>query len=110
MSVQEDKLREQRWVELYEELTSLMSKFGSENASGDGDYWVVDDDWGGRHQKICVTRHGFWSEKIREHVQQLLARSFPDWGIFVVFEPSANEQRDPFVVYADGVAKTPRWE
>ena len=47
--------REEFWEALYERLHDALSEFGKNDADGDGDYWIVDDDWGGLHHKICVT-------------------------------------------------------
>jgi len=99
--------REERWNSLYERLLDALSSFGKNDAFGEGDYWVVDDDWGGQHQKLCITSPRFWSDSVRDQIRQTLADSFADWGVYVVFEDQSA--RPGFIVYADGIDKNPRW-
>lgn|SRR5215813_14048425 len=100
--------RDERWVALYDRLRRLLAGFGKNDAFGEGDYWLVDDDWAGRHQKICITNPRFWSLTIQERVRQLLEDGFDDWGVYIVFEDESN--RAAFIIYNNGVSDSPRWE
>jgi hypothetical protein len=95
--------REQRWEALYSRLLHALSEIGENVPSGGGDYWLVDDDWGDRHQKICVTALHFWSDSVRQKVQEVLNEGFSDWGVYVVFEDGSN--RAGLIVYRDNVAQ-----
>src|SRR5215467_5919029 len=93
--------REERWQCLYERLHEALSSLGKNDAFGRGDYWLVDDDWGGQHQKLCITNPRFWSASVRTKIGQVLADSFADWGVYVVFEDGSALPE--LVVYADGL-------
>ena len=104
--------RNVEWAQPCEALVTVSAKHGTNDAFGDGDYWVVDDDWGGYHQKICVTRNGFWTNEIQAVVQRALADNFQNWGLYVVFETStgrSDTEEVPFVLYQDGVSSIARW-
>jgi hypothetical protein len=52
------------WTILYNAVRDVCKKFGHEDPYGHGDYWVVDDNWGGVSQKIVVSD---LSEAIRKN-------------------------------------------
>jgi hypothetical protein len=47
------------WTILYNAVRDVCKKFGHEDPYGHGDYWVVDDNWGGVSQKIVVATPNF---------------------------------------------------
>jgi hypothetical protein len=105
--------RDEEWQKLLEELTAELGCVGKNDAFGDGDYWIVDDDWGGHHQKICITRPSFFSKDFTSRVQELLKRRFPNWGVFVVFEGeylTRTDKPSPRVIYANEVLDKPKWD
>ena len=94
--------REQEWKELYEQLVTALVSFGKNDAFGNGDCWLVDDDWGKAQHKIEITNPEFWSDAVHRRIRQVLASSFPGWGVLVVFGGKAKGSRG-FIVYADRV-------
>ena len=102
--------RDVRWQQLYGALLTRLKMFGVNNASGDGDYWLMDDDWGGRHQKIYVTKNGFWSPAVQAAIQDVLKNSFSDWGVFIEFDLGDETPRPGSIIYVDGEAQSRRWE
>jgi hypothetical protein len=99
--------RDQDWEALYRRLLEVLAEFGKNDPSGsEGDYWLIDDDWGGLHHKIEVVSADFWSDAVHQRIRQTLANSFPDWGVFVVFSEKAKGRRG-FIVYADRVEFEP---
>ncbi len=100
--------REKTWNELYGTLGTILAQYGqSADYSKDaplaeiGDYWIVDDDWGGCDQKICVISKNFPVEVAVRAIQELLEARFPGWRVFVVFDD--NSQREGLLVYANRV-------
>jgi hypothetical protein len=77
--------REAQWQSLYDDLLSILSEFGVDDAEGSGDFWIVDDDWGGYDQKLYISEASFWTDAICTSVQRLLATNYPYWRVFVVF-------------------------
>ncbi len=74
MSQQEPRARE--WKLLYALLRSVMARGGTESPVGNGDFWLVDDDWGGHLQKVSVFRIGFITKRLVSDVQMLLDSQF----------------------------------
>jgi hypothetical protein len=98
--------RAEDWKQLYPLLRSVLLQAGSESSFGDGDFWLVDDDWGGHLQKVCVFRIGFLTRRLVSDVQALLDNQFPDWGVMFQLEIKDSPESIPpegLVVYADQV-------
>ncbi len=95
-----DEIRE-NWEALYNALRDVLSSLGTEDAIGEGDFWIVDDDWGGNLQKVCVTNRTFWSNHVKDMIQKLLTSSFKEWGVVVVFDDGSG--RRGLTVYADRI-------
>jgi len=71
-----------------------------------GDFWLVDDDWGGHLQKVCVFRIGFVTRRLVSDVQALLDSEFSDWGVMIQLEINDSSESIPpegLIVYADSV-------
>jgi hypothetical protein len=100
-------VRDEEWSELYERLSATLAAQGREDSLGDGDYWLVDDDWGGHHHKICISNPNFYSAQVQCVLQDVLRGGFEHWGIYVVFEDQSG--RAGFIVYCDAVTRERRW-
>ena len=64
--------REQEWEALYDKLRMALAEDGKNDPYGEGDYWIVDDDWGGYHQKVCITNPKFWSLSAEKKISGIL--------------------------------------
>ena len=80
----------ERWEALYDALLDVLSSLGTNHPDGEGDFWIVDDDWGGNLHKVCITEPDFWSNSVKDVIQKLLATSFSDWGVMVVFSDGSD--------------------
>ncbi|MCE2947780.1 MAG: hypothetical protein ACK515_01700 [bacterium] len=47
------------WKVLYDAVQAVCAKYGTEDPYGTGDYWLVDDNWGGVSQKLVVSSPSF---------------------------------------------------
>ena len=102
--------REERWEALYNEILRALTLLGKNDAFGEGDFWVVGDDWGGHHHKVCVTKQFWWSPDVEDAIRNVLAGNFQDWGVYVVFDDGSHMPGQ--IVYADGSViepHEPRW-
>ena len=59
-----EKIDHDEWKILYDAVREVCSRHGKEDPFGNGDYWVIDDDWGGVTQKIAVYSASFLSPKL----------------------------------------------
>ena len=94
MSAMEDKEQGKVWSILYDRITKLLQQFGTENPFGEGDYWVLDDNWGPLQHKICVFNLKMLKPNIVYALQSLLS-DFPDWGIVIAVDIPGKEKRWP---------------
>ena len=74
--------RDHEWRELYAALSKALSSLGTENAYGEGDYWLVDDDYGDTAQKVCVHALSFLRPEVIAAIQAPLKR-LPHWRVLV---------------------------
>lgn len=97
--------RDNEWVRLYKSLGATLAQFGCENAFGDGDYWLVDDDYGGRAQKVCVHKIEFLSASLIAAIQVVLG-CFPTWYVVLQLELQINGRNVPpegLIIHPDRV-------
>jgi hypothetical protein len=101
----DDAERRKRWEILYEKLSQSLGALGQENAFGDGDFWIVDDDYGDTAHKLCVTRLSFLRPQVIKAIQSSL-RSYSDWCVLAQMETEHNGEKLPpegLMIYADRV-------
>jgi len=77
-----DDPQEQEWGVLYDRIRDALRRFGTENAYGDGDYWIVDDNWGLAQHKVEVHNLKMLAPTIVVALQSLLT-DLPDWDIMI---------------------------
>lgn len=87
----DEQARRRRWEQLYDRLLAALTALGRNDAHGEGDYWLVDDDWNDTHHKVCVARSDFWNDDVRGAIQEVLRDGFGDWGVYVVFETTPKQ-------------------
>lgn len=63
------------WKLLYEAVRAVCAKHGTEDPYGKGDYWVVDDNWGGVSQKLVVSSPTFLTPTLVAQLADCIART-----------------------------------
>jgi hypothetical protein len=85
-----ETVQENEWESLYEKIRALLQAFGSDNPIRKGDYWLVDENWGVRQQKLEVQNLTLLTPAIVEQLQALLAE-FPAWEIVLAVDVPGKE-------------------
>lgn len=80
MTVQND-VQAKEWEALYDELGVLLEKHGTQNPFGEGDFWLVDDNYGSPQHKVCVTRITFLTRPVAVEVQRTLRKYSLGWEV-----------------------------
>lgn len=80
---------EKEWASLYTMLSKSLGLLGTENAFGEADFWIVDDDYGGTAQKLCIHKLSFLSPQLIAAIQRAL-KVFPAWQVMVQLEIEIN--------------------
>lgn len=80
----------QEWERLYGELVEFLRPKGRNSAFWEGDFWIVDDDYGNREQIIHLDNLNLLAEQFISDVQEILA-SYPEWIIRIgIISPDLN--------------------
>lgn len=99
--------RPQRWAQLYQDLRRLLTSRGVESPFGSGDFWIVDDDWGGALQKVYIFRIEFLTAAMVRRIQNLLATGYPEWGVMIQLDIGPENAKlcppEGVVVFSDCV-------
>lgn len=82
--------QERDWELIYGEISRTLERFGKEDAFGNGDYLLVDDNWGNHQQKIEVQNLSLIKPLIVKLLQKILA-PYPDWEIVVAIDVPKHE-------------------
>jgi hypothetical protein len=77
----EDELQEREWEALFADLGELLRRYGAQHPFGEGDFWIVDDNWGSPEHKVCVTRLPFLTRVLAADVQRLLQKYSLPWAV-----------------------------
>ena len=77
--------QERAWGVLYDHLQKVMRPLGRESVI-DGDYWLLDDNWGVAQHKLHVNNLKLLDPKIVKQLQACL-QGYPDWEVVVAVGP-----------------------
>jgi hypothetical protein len=69
----------------YEALISVLRKFGKNDPFGEGDFWLVDDNWGDWTQKLTVNNIGVLTREFVDQLKQVMVQ-FSAWRLMVTLE------------------------
>ncbi|MBQ0922298.1 hypothetical protein KBW71_28065 [Hydrogenophaga aromaticivorans] len=97
--------RDKDWASLYGRLKAVLAEHGIEDAFGDADYWLVDDDYGGRAHKLCIHKLTYLSSSLIVAIQAVLG-PFPGWHVLVQLEAELDGVATPpegIIIYSDHV-------
>ena len=76
-------VQREEWGLLYRELLAVLPAHGREDPFGNGDYWLVDDNYSSTQHKICATRPSFVTRPMVKAVQRLLQGRRLHWEVLV---------------------------
>lgn len=89
-------IHDQTWNALYRAIVDFLKPYGKEDACGNGDYWVVEDDYGGRRQTIDVFNLKMFDVEIIRGLRRLL-ENLPGWDIALVLDTPGVGETIPFM-------------
>lgn len=71
------------WETLYQRLVDLFTPYGLEDSSGYGDFWVVDENYGWKGNRVFINNLRLLTPSIVSTVHSFL-EGVPDWTIVLV--------------------------
>ena len=98
-----DQIQDREWRVLHDRIAETLDRFGRRDAFGDGDYWLVDDNWGQCRHLIEIQNLNL----LQPHIVKLLQRQlsdYPRWEIRVGVDTVKFDRKWPgmgLIVYSD---------
>src|SRR5436305_1611737 len=86
--------QEREWQILQDRIIKLLENFGRKDAFGDGDYWLLDENWGRYRQELEVQNLNLLQPHIIKSLQALLA-DLPKWYITARVDVPGKEESWP---------------
>jgi len=75
--------RSDDWVRIYGVLQESLLGFGRNDPLGEGDFWLVDDDWGHSQHKIELARREVATPAFIAKLQQILVGYSNGWEVIL---------------------------
>lgn len=86
----DDAARDRIWDQLYQQIRLHFARHWTENAVGEGDFWVVDDNYGWRRHYVYIFNLSLITQLNIIALKRMLA-NFPAWEIIVVVDVVEKE-------------------
>jgi hypothetical protein len=87
--------QERVWGKLYARIREVIGHYGNSNYIGEGDYWLLDDNWGMTQHKLYVNNLKMLEPVIIKRLQACLA-DYSDWEIVVAVDvPGSGDSWPP---------------
>lgn len=90
----DDETRDRIWGELYRRIVDVLGRYGKEDAIGNGDFWVVDDNYGWRRHTVNIFDLKMLDAPIVAALRALLD-DLPDWEIVLALDVPGTEGKWP---------------
>lgn len=90
----EDEDQAATWEAMYARLKAVLALHGVEDAFGEGDYWVLGDNYGFRSNKVVVFKLSILTHELVAALQRTL-QGIDDWEIVVAIDIPGTEGRWP---------------
>ena len=108
-----EQIDHDEWKILYDAVREVCARYGKEDPFGKGDFWVIDDDWGGVTQKIAVYSPRFLSPKLVAELSNCIEKTGL-YGAQIVVALDLeipNEKLPPMMgLLIDSVGATEEWD
>jgi hypothetical protein len=93
---QDDEFTEQDrvWELLHDRISKVLRRFGTEDHFGNGDYLLVDDNYGWERHIVEVQKLHMFEVPVVKKLQSIL-REFPGWEVNMAVDVPGTEQTWP---------------
>ena len=92
--IPDDERQWDEWEALYEKIKTVLARWGVEDAFGEGDYLIVDDNYGWWRHSIEIHTLKMLDPRIAAELQALLV-DYPDWRIVMSVDIPGKESWPP---------------
>jgi hypothetical protein len=105
MSSADDLAQERDWQILHDRITEILDQHGLKNALGDGDYWLLDENWGWTVQQLEFQNLNLLTPHTIRLLQETLS-GYPTWSITIRIDVVGKEKEWPgmgLIIYPDEI-------
>jgi hypothetical protein len=82
------------WDVLYDRLIAVLAPFGKDDPFGEGEYWILDDNYGHPQHKVYFNKLEMLEPRIVKAIQAVVGE-FPGWDIVVAMDVQSAERGWP---------------
>src|SRR5262245_57490817 len=86
--------QERDWQVLHDRIDGLLQNYGRKNAFREGDYWLLDENWGRHRQELEIQNLDLFRPTIVKSLQALLS-DYPTWYITAQVDVPGKEDTWP---------------
>jgi len=94
MTDADDTVQDTVWTMLYDRISAVLSRFGTEDHFGGADYLLVDDNYGHRRHIVEIHKLRMLDPALVKMLRMLLAE-LPDWEIVIAVDVPGTENTWP---------------
>jgi len=91
-----DRIQDETWAQLHQAVIDTLAQYGTENAFGDGDYWINHDNYGWARIQLGIQNLNLYRPAIVDELRALL-RGLPDWAITMAVDVVGKEKSWPLM-------------
>lgn len=86
--------REEQWQKVFDELKVHLQTFGVEGIYPPSDFMLVEDDWGGYQQKICILNAQILTQAFVRELQKFLGLNASEWEVVIAMSVPEKDFSD----------------
>lgn len=105
MSNDVDPTQDRDWQILHDRIAAILDRFGRRDAFGNGDCWLVDDNWGQYRHLIEIQNLNLLQPHIVKALQAALA-DYPRWELCIGVDVIRGDRKWPgmgLIIYSDEI-------
>lgn len=73
----------EEWGKSYSDILHILSKFGIDSCVGEGDFWLLDDNYGSAVHRIYVFNISFLKFPMAQEIMNLLREKYIGWSVMI---------------------------
>ena len=94
MASDHDAVQDREWQVLHDRITQMLDRYGKKDAVRNGDYWLLDENWGWERQQLEFQNLNLLQPNIIKALQALLV-DYPTWDLTVRVDVPGTEETWP---------------
>ena len=98
-----DLIAEGEFKRCYIDMRETCKPYGENDNRGNGDYWVMDDDYGCRQHRLYINNLELLRTPLVEELYDLVRTKWPEWSIMFIIAIEDHWPDMGMIIEADGI-------